>query len=154
MTKREYLRWLKLGHQGEVLGEAAFGVAAQLARQPDRKRKWRALRALEAQTKDDLAAAIAREGDVAHELAVAKGLGWTAGILAASLPWRPRLRLLGVAARSTFSLFDRFSRELASHDARLFRRYLDHERASQEFVERELAGDERSLEPVERELAT
>ena len=45
---------LKRAYEMEVFGEAVYAMAAHLTRQPDHRRKWEALRQLEAQTRDQL----------------------------------------------------------------------------------------------------
>jgi hypothetical protein len=45
---------LKRAYDIEVFGEAVYAMAAHVTRRPDHRRKWEALRQLEAQTRDQL----------------------------------------------------------------------------------------------------
>ena len=50
MNYPEYQADLQRIHESEVYGQAVFDTAARLTRNPERKAKWLALKALEAHT--------------------------------------------------------------------------------------------------------
>ena len=109
-----------------------------------------AWRKLETRLKQQLSAAIAREGHEPRESWLAKLIGGGAAAAAAPLPWRWELKVLAALIKVTVPAFERFERKFAERDPELARDLLAHERAQLEFFLRELDGDEQaSLEPVE-----
>src|SRR5262245_18989210 len=144
-----YLERLRQAHRIEVNGEAVYATAARRTSRPDRQAKWQALEQLESQMKQQLAAAIEREGTTASERAVDVLLGQAVGIAAAGIPWGITLRVLGIVTRHTTRFWERLEREHAGRDAALLARLVAHERAQSEFVQLELHGQgERSTAPV------
>ena len=60
MSYPEYQADLQRIHESEVYGRAVFATAARLARSPARKKKWLALKALEAVMASYRASAVTR----------------------------------------------------------------------------------------------
>ncbi len=90
---------LKRAYEIEVFGEAVYAMAASLTRRPEHRRKWEALRQLEAQTRDRLRTTLARAGDTPHDSLVRPWLGSAVGVVIGVLPWRATLTLLDIVLR-------------------------------------------------------
>jgi hypothetical protein len=149
MAREAYRRTLQAAFQGEVLGEAAYAVAARLAWEPRRRRKWEALRQLEHRTQGRLAQALRDEGLPARAHLGPRVAGAVIALLAALVPRRLAMGMLGRAITVTQRWFERFEQEAADYDPRLLRSLVEHERAQGEFVRRERAGDEAgSITPI------
>lgn len=137
----------------EVFGEAVYATAASLARRPEHRRKWEALRQLEAQTRDQLRAALIRAGDTPHGSAVQVWIGSAVGAVIGVLPWRATLTVLDVVLRWSIRFFERVEDDARrGTEASLVQGLAAHERAQWEFVRRELAGDEQSIDPILTQL--
>lgn len=141
-------RSLRRAYDIEVFGEAVYTVAASLARRPDHRRKWEALRQLEAQTKDQLRTALVRAGDTPCDSAVGSWLGNAVGVFVAILPWRTTLALLSFVIRWSIRFFEQVEDEACGKEDSSVHGLAAHERAQWEFVRRELAGDETSIDPI------
>lgn len=143
---------LKRAYEIEVFGEAVCAMAASLARLPDHRRKWEALRQLEAQTRDQLRAALVRTGATPRDSVVRPWLGSAVGTLTGVLPWRATLTLLGIVLRWSLRFFERVEDEGCGREGPSVHGLAAHERAQWEFVRRELAGDETSIDPILAQL--
>lgn len=139
---------LKRAYEIEVFGEAVYAMAAHLARRPEHRRKWEALRQLEAQTRDRLRTTLARAGDTPHDLLVRSWLGSAVGAVIGVLPWRMTLTLLDIVLRWSVRFFERVEDEVCEKEGLSAYELAAHERAQWEFVRRELAGDEQSIDPI------
>ena len=143
---------LKRAYEGEVFGEAVYAMAARLTRQPDHRRKWEALRQLEAQTRDRLRTALARAGETPRDSVVPPWLGGAVGAFAGVLPWRVTLSVLRVMLRLSLRFFERIEDEAYKEESSSVHGLAAHERAQCEFVRRELAGDASSIDPILAQL--
>jgi len=151
---RQYIRELRLAFQAEVFGEAGYAVLARLKLSPVQREKFRALRELESQQKQRIAAALAQAGFDVRESWLAKLLGGWAALAAAPLPWRLEARVLYALLTITMPAFERFERKFADRNPALARELTAHERAQVEFFRREIAGDTTaSLQPIRELLA-
>ena len=139
---------LRRAYDIEVFGEAVYTVAASLTRRPDHRRKWEALRQLEAQTRDQLRTALVRAGDAPCDSVVPPWLGSAVGAFAGVLPWRATLTLLGIILRWSLRFFEEVEDETCGKEGLLVHGLVAHERAQWEFVRREMAGDDQSIEPI------
>lgn len=149
MASRESL---KRAYEIEVFGEAVYAMAAHLTRRPDHRRKWEALRQLEAQTRDQLRAALARAGETPRDSVVGAWLGSAVGAFVGVLPWRATLTLLGIVLRWSVRFFEQVENNVCGKEGLSVHGLAAHERAQWEFVRRELAGDETSIDPVLAQL--
>ncbi|MDE2058794.1 MAG: hypothetical protein KGL31_12890 [candidate division NC10 bacterium] len=143
---------LKRAYDIEVFGEAVYAMAAHLAPRPDQRRKWEALRQLEAQTRDRLRTALTRAGDTPYDSAVRTWLGGAVGAFVGVLPWRVTLILLNIILRWSVRLFEQVENEVFRKEGSLVHGLAAHERAQWEFVRRELAGDETSIDAILAQL--
>ncbi|MEP7382339.1 MAG: hypothetical protein ABI910_11665 [Gemmatimonadota bacterium] len=149
MTEGRYVMGLERAYRGEVFGEAVYAMAARLTRDPDRRRKWKALAQLETLTKTRLSKTLALAGVSVREHAARRWLGAAAGLLVGALPWRFTMALLGVITRSSTPFFERLDSQSAECGGSHVGGLGAHERAQSQFVRRELAGDEEhSLDDV------
>ena len=139
---------LRRAYDIEVFGEAVYTAAASLTRRPDHRRKWEALRQLEAQTRDQLRTALVRAGDTPCDTVVNRWLGNAVGVFVAILPWRATLTLLSIVLRWSIRFFEEVEDETCGKEGLLVHGLAAHERAQWEFVRREMAGDNQSIEPI------
>jgi hypothetical protein len=145
VNKRD-IRFLQGAHQGEVFGEAAYGIAARLDRA--HREAWEMLRDVERQTKESLAARLAVEGVPANERGWAKALGVGAGLALAPLSWRTKLRLVGAVTGLTLRLLRGPVAALRTSEPALADSFEEHERVQNEYVRRALAGEPHALDGV------
>ena len=137
----DYVRRLHQSHRIEVNGEAAYATAARLTKEPERRAKWEALKQLETQMKTQLAVALQREGTTARERRLDVWLGQAGGGIAAMLPWRMVVWALAKITAHTTRFWERLEREQVGRNPTLFAALTAHERAQQEFAQRELSGE-------------
>lgn len=149
MTSRQSV---KRAYDIEVFGEAVYAMAARLARRPDRRRKWEALRQLEAQTRDQLRTVLVRAGDTPRDSAVQRWLGRAVGAVIGALPWRITLTVLRIVLRWAVRFFEQIEDEACGRESASIHGLAAHERAQWEFVRRELSGDEQSIDPILAQL--
>ena len=143
---------LKRAYDIEVFGEAVYTMAASLTRRPDHRRKWEALRQLEAQTRDQLRTVLVRAGDTPCDSAVGSWLGNAVGVFVAILPWRATLTLLSIVLRWSVGFFEQVEDGACGKEGASIHGLAAHERAQWEFVRRELAGDAQSIDPILAQL--
>jgi len=141
---------LDLSVDSEVLGEALFGTAARIVRSHERREKWSALAALEAQTMkrlDEYLSASAQSGSAG---AAARFRGQAMGVMFALLPWRAAMKALGDGTARYLAAFRRLETGAQSELDRSFFEYLvAHEVAIRDFAQAELSGaSEGSLAPI------
>ncbi len=154
MTRDEYLKAVREDfYQGEVLGEAFFSAALAGETDPDRRWKLGCLLQIETETKAKLRPFLARLGLPIEEEdptpRIAAGLeSWRS---AAS--WRDRMETLFGALDHFLARYRAIEADAPPSEVEVARAMVRHETAIKAFVERELAGDPRSLDPVLAELA-
>jgi hypothetical protein len=143
---------LKRAYGIEVFGEAVYAMAAHLTRRPDQRRKWEALRQLEAQTREQLRTTLVRAGETPRDSVVRAWLGSAVGAFIWVLPWRATLALLRMTLRWSLRFFERVEDETCGTEGSSIHGLAAHERAQWEFVRRELAGDKTSVDPILAQL--
>jgi hypothetical protein len=149
MTYPEVRADLQRIHESEVYGAAVFATAARLTRNPEQKRKWLTLKALEAKT-------------LAHYLAfmrstrrpIAQPRGWALkgraeGAALALMPWRLAMKLVADATGPFQETFRRLEQHAEGPEQGFFAYVLAHEKAIEAFARKELAHEPGSLEAVE-----
>ncbi|PWB81405.1 MAG: hypothetical protein C3F08_02005 [Candidatus Methylomirabilota bacterium] len=139
---------LKRAYGIEVFGEAVYATAARLARRPEHRRKWEALRQLEAQTGDRLRTALALAAGTPRDSVVRRWLGRAVGAVIGILPWRITLTVLNIVLKWSVQFFEYVEDELHEQGDTATYGLAAHERAQWEFVRRELAGDAQSIVPI------
>lgn len=107
MTYPQYQDDLQRIHESEVYGLAVFSMAAQVTRNPERKQKWLALKALEAQTLNRYLAYMQESGQTVVEPKGWALKGHTEGVALGLMPWKIAMQLL---AKATLPFQERFLR--------------------------------------------
>src|SRR5262245_12682037 len=89
---RAYETYLEERFQGEVYGEALFGTMANLAKDPERAKKFRVLEQLERETKELLLPALREAGGSGAENPERIFEGEKLGASLANAPWTDLMR--------------------------------------------------------------
>ena len=153
MTYPEYQADLQRIHESEVYGAAVFATAARLTRNPERKRKWLKLKALEEKTLAHYLAYMAR---TKQPLTEPKGWalkGRAEGAALALMPWRVAMRLVADATGPFQEKFLRLKQNAEGEEQEFFAYVYAHEKAIEAFARREMRNDSGSLKAVESLLA-
>lgn len=153
MNYPEYHADLQRIHESEVYGQAVFDTAARLTRDPGRKEKWLALKALEAQTLQRYLEYMARTG---QEVVEPKGWalkGRAEGAALGVMPWRLAMKLLRDATVPFQEKFLRLKGHAQEEERTFFAYVYAHEKAIEAFAQKELAREAESLKAVESLLA-
>lgn len=148
MNYPEYKSDLQRIHESEVYGVAVFDTAARLARNPARKQKWLALKALEEQT-------LQRYLDFMKEAGqpIAEPRGWALkgmaeGAALGVMPWWLAMRLLRNGTQPFQEKFLRLKNHADSAEKEFFAYVYAHEKAIEAFAQKELSRDAGSLKAV------
>jgi hypothetical protein len=147
----EYEHLLLEAYKGELFGDALFGALADAQPDPDRREKLRTLQTVEARTATSLRRLVADAG-----LSSEPGSSRQDGVeLAGRIDpenWHGFMQGLHDALPPFLEKFERL-REIARNpnDPALIA-LCNHEQAIQRFAALELAGDEKSLKPLEDHL--
>ena len=153
MTYPEYRADLQHIHESEVYGAAVFATAARLTRDPERRKKWLTLKALEDKT---LSCYLAHMESTRQPVTEPKGWalkGHAEGAALALMPWRVAMKLVGDATASFQERFLRLEQHAEGEERAFFAYVYAHEKAIESFAHRELANDADSLKAVEGLLA-
>jgi hypothetical protein len=147
----EYEQLLLEAYKGELFGDAFFGALADAQPDRDRREKLHTLQTVEARTATSLRRLLSDAG-LSADPAASRREGTE---LAASVDpenWDELMRGLHDALPSFLEKFERL-REIAGTptDPALVA-LVNHERAIEKFAELELAGDKKSLQPLENHL--
>lgn len=149
MNYPQYQADLQRIHESEVYGTAVFETAARMTRDPARRAKWLALKALEEKT-------LARYLDYMHRTAqpVREPTGWalkghTEGAALGLMPWRLAMKLVANATGPFMERFLRLKEHAQGDDLEFFSYVYAHEKAIEAFARKELADDATSLKAVE-----
>ncbi len=153
MTYPQYRADLQHIHESEVYGAAVFATAARLTRNPQRRKKWLTLRALEDQTLSRYLAYM----DDTHQ-PVVEPRGWASkghaeGAALALMPWRLAMRFVARATVPFQKRFRRLEQHAQDEELEFFAYVYAHEKAIEAFARKELANDSGSLEAVKNLLA-
>lgn len=154
MSYPEYRSDLQRIHESEVYGRAVFDTAARLARNPEHKRKWLRLRALEEQTLARYLDYMKSTGQPVVEPKVWLAKGYVEGAALGLMPWRLAMKMVRDATGPFQEKFRRLEQHAEGEDRAFFSYVYGHEKAIEEFAVRELARESSSLDSVERLLAT
>jgi len=153
MDYPEYQSDLQRIHESEVFGIALFGTAASVTRNPDRKQKWLALKALEEATLERYLAHMRETGQPIRQPRGWALKGRVEGAALGAMPWPVAMKLLG---DGTADFQEKF-RRLKQHAPEAHRPFFDyvyaHEKAIEAFAHKERAKDTESLKAVNALLA-
>jgi len=139
-------------YKSEVMGEALFSTAALLSR-GERRGKWRALAALETQTRERYLAYESGRGQCPAYPVSSRVGGYLFGLLFALCPWRTAMSMLKAGTPAFIEQFQRLVDHAPPEDAPFFDYVLQHELAITRFAEHEMAGKGDTLADVERLLS-
>lgn len=153
MTYPEYRADLQHIHESEVYGAAVFDTTARLTRDPARRAKWLALKALEDQTLARYLEYMQQTGQPVKEPTGWALKGRAEGAALALMPWRQAMKLVEKATGPFQERFLRLKKHAQGEDAEFFAYVYAHEKAIEAFARKELAGDPNSLKAVESLLA-
>jgi len=140
-------------HESEAYGLAVFETAARLTRNPERRKKWLALKALEQQTLDRYLAYMSATGQPVTEPNLWRLKGYAEGAALGMMPWRLAMKLIRSATQPFQQKFLRLKQHAEGPHQDFFAYVYAHEKAIEAFASKELARDTTSLLAVERLLA-
>lgn len=149
MNYPEYQADLQRIHESEVYGQAVFDTAARLTRNPERKAKWLALKALEAHTLQRYLDYMASTGQTVVEPKGWAVKGRAEGAALAVMPWRLAMTLVRKATGPFQEKFLRLKTHAQKQEQDFFAYVYAHEKAIEAFAKKELARDPDSLKGVE-----
>lgn len=153
MDYPEYKDDLQRIHESEVYGIAVFDTAARLTRNPERKQKWLALKALEEKTLERYLSYMQESGQSVVEPKAWRQKGYVEGAALGVLPWRLAMKLLRDGTQPFQEKFLRLKTNAEGADQEFFTYVYAHEKAIEAFAEKELAKEQGSLKAVEGLLA-
>lgn len=154
MTYPQYQKDLQHIHESELYGRAVFTVAARLTRNPERKKKWLALKALEEKTLQRYLDYMASTGQTVVEPKIWEVKGYAEGLALGLMPWRLAMTLVRNATGPFQEKFLRLKDNAKDEEREFFAYVYAHEKAIEAFASKELARDAGSLKPVESLLAS
>lgn len=154
MNYPEYKDDLQRIHESEVYGIALFDTAARLTRNPERKNKWLALKALEEQTLERYLAYMESSGQSVVEPKTWRAKGHVEGAALALMPWRMAMKLLRDGTAPFQEKFLRLKQHAEGIHQDFFSYVYAHEKAIEAFANKELAKDRASLTAVKSLLAS
>lgn len=140
-------------HESEVYGVAVFETAARLTRNPERKKKWLVLKALEEKTLDRYLAYMQASEQTIVEPNAWRLKGYAEGAALGALPWPFAMKLLRDGTAPFQEKFLRLKQNAEGSDQEFFTYVYAHEKAIEAFAQKELAKDPSSLMAVESLLA-
>ena len=153
MNYPQYRDDLQRVHESEVYGLAVFDTAARLTWDTERKRKWLALRALEERTLARYLAYVRASSQPVVEPRTWRLKGCIEGLALGLLPWRLSMKLLADATAPFQTTFLRLKKNAEGMHHDFFSYVYAHEKAIEDFANKELAEDKSSLKAVEALLA-
>lgn len=153
MSYPEYHKDLQHIHESELYGRAVFSVAAKLTRNPERKKKWLALKALEEKTLQRYLDYMASTGQKVVEPRIWEAKGYAEGLALGLMPWRLAMKLVRDATGPFQKKFLRLKENAKDSELEFFSYVYAHEKAIEAFASRELLKDAGSLTAVESLLA-
>lgn len=148
MNYPEYKADLQRIHESEVYGVAVFDTAARLARNPARKQKWLALKALEEQTLQRYLDFMKESGQPSTEPRGWALKGMAEGAALGVMPWWLAMRLLRNGTQPFQEKFLRLKNHADSAEKEFFAYVYAHEKAIEAFAQKELSRDAGSLKAV------
>jgi hypothetical protein len=147
----EYEQLLLDAYKGEVFGNAFFGALAEAQPDPDRREKLRTLQTVEARTATSLRRLMTDAG-----LSLDPGTSKQEGVeLAAGIDpenWHGFMQGMHDALPPFLAKFERLQEIARRPSDPALVALCNHERAIQKFAALELAGDKKSLKPLEDHL--
>jgi len=147
----EYDDLLLDAYKGELFGDAFFGTLADAQPDPDRREKLRMLQTVEARTATSLRRLMTDAGlHTDPALSRREGTQLAAGIDPES--WHELLRGLREALPPFLEKFVRLREIAGTPTDPALDALVNHERAIDRFAELELAGDKKSLKPLQDHL--
>lgn len=148
MNYPEYTQDLQRIHESEVYGTAVFDMAARLARNPARKQKWLALKALEEQTLQRYLDHMQETGQRVTEPRGWALKGMAEGAALGLMPWWLAMRLLRDGTQPFQEKFLRLKDHAEGADKAFFTYVYAHEKAIEAFARKEMAREADSLKAV------
>ncbi len=144
-----YLDRVIKSYQGEVFGERIFREMGARSSDPEETYKWRALEQLERETKERLKPLVAELGGDVAENPDRFEEGEKIAAKWAQQSWGEIMEWFRAELPRYVQYFEKLELDARAEDRELLARVTAHERALEEFAERELAGrTTESLEPV------
>ena len=153
MSYPEYQKDLQHIHESELYGRAVFTVAAKLTRNPERKKKWQTLLALEEKTLQRYLDHMEATGQKVVEPKIWELKGYAEGLALGLMPWRLAMKMVRDATGPFQVKFLRLKEHAKEEEREFFAYVYAHEKALEAFARKELAKDAESLKPVESLLA-
>lgn len=148
MNYPEYKQDLQRIHESEVYGTAVFDMAARLARNPARKQKWLALKALEEKTLQRYLDHMQKTGQRVTEPRGWALKGLAEGAALGLMPWWLAMRLLRDGTQPFQEKFLRLKDHADEADKPFFAYVYAHEKAIEAFAKKEMSKDPDSLKAV------
>lgn len=149
MNYPEYSSDLQRIHESEVFGIALFAAAARLTINPEKKKKWLALKALEEQTLQRYIDYMQARGQQVREPRGWASKGAVEGAALAVMPWRVAMKLLRDGTAPFQEKFLRLKNHADDSQRAFFTYIYAHEKAIEAFATKELAREANSIKPVE-----
>jgi hypothetical protein len=148
MTYPQYKKDLQRIHESEVYGAAVFDTAARLCRNPERKQKLLAIKALEEQTLQRYLDYMKSTGKkIKHPKGWALK-GRAEGAALALMPWWLAMKLVEEATGPFQEKFLRLKEHASEADREFFAYVYAHEKAIESFARKERAKEQHSLKAV------
>lgn len=129
--------------ESELLGERLFATAAAFSLSSEKRRKWQTLEVLEVQTKQRLLDYLQHTQQTARSRKHIALEATISGIALALLPWKLSMHLMEQGTQSFLETFERLQAQSQQHplDNEFFDFVVAHEKAIQQFAQREKAGE-------------
>lgn len=154
MNYPQYKADLQRIHESEVYGIAVFDTVARMTRDPERKQKWLALKALEEKTLERYLEYMRSTNQKVVEPRTWRLKGYAEGMALGLLPWGISMRLIANATKPFQERFLRLKQHSKDAHKEFFAYVYAHEKAIEAFAKKELSRDQNSLTAVKKLLAS
>ncbi len=147
----EYDNLLLEAYKGELFGDAFFGALAEMQPDPERREKLKTLQTVEARTATSLRRLVGNAG-LHADPAVSRREGEKVAAGLDPEDWHELMRNLRDALPHYLEKFVRLREIARTPTDPALNALVNHEHAIERFAELELAGDEKSLKPLQDHL--
>ena len=154
MDYPEYKADLQRIHESEVYGIALFATAARLTKDPARREKWLALKALEEATLVRYLAHMRETGQPVRHPRTWAMKGHLEGAALGVMPWRAAMKLLADGTAPFQERFQRLQAHAPASQQAFFGYVVAHEKAIEAFAQKERNHAPDSLKAVRALLAS
>lgn len=154
MNYPQYKQDLQRIHESEVYGIAVFDTVARMTRDPERKQKWLALKALEEKTLERYLDYMRVTNQKVVEPRAWRLKGYAEGMALGLLPWRISMKLIDNATKPFQEKFLRLKEHSEGAHKEFFAYVYAHEKAIESFAKKELSRDRDSLIAVKNLLSS